>query len=325
MVQETDPYDVLIIGQGAAAFSAGLYAARYQLRSAIFGDKFGGETAIGGLIENYPGYEGIDGFDLMVNMKKQVERYGVEIIDEGVTSISRSGECFEIITEEGDSYLGNSVVLAVGRERRQLGIPNEVEWTGKGISYCSVCDAPLYRGKVAAVVGGGNAAVEGAILLAKYASQVHIIYRGRSLTRPEPITVQRLPDISNLRVVFETNVVELRGSGGLDGIILDRPLDGSTELKVDGLFVEIGADPRTNLPLDLGVELNEQSEVKVDQMMRTSIDGVFAAGDLTDGSGSLKQTITAAAQGALAATSAYDFVSAHPSRCKAHAMGYMLN
>lgn len=314
-------YDVLIIGQGAAGFSAALYAARYQMKALVFGDKFGGETAIGGAIENYPGFPAIDGFDLMLKMREQVEGYGVEIIDEKVDTLTREPGCFEASTEDG-SYRGKSVILAVGRERRKLDLPMEEEWTGKGVSYCSVCDAPLYRGKVAAVVGGGNAAVEGAILLARYAEKVYLIYRGDRFFRPEPIALRMLDDTPNVEVLLKTQVASLQGTDGLEGVTLDRPVNGSHHLTLDGLFVEIGADPRSKLGLDVGTAVNDLGEIIVDKLMRTNVEGVFAAGDLSDASGNLKQTITAAAQGALAATSAYDFVSAHPCRCQCHALGY---
>ena len=308
MAGQGPSFDVIIVGQGAAGFSAGLYAARYQMKSAIFGDVFGGETAIGGAIENYPGFASIDGFDLMMKMREQVEGYGVDIVDEGVDSLACTPDGFEARTAEG-VYHGKAVVLAVGRERRKLGLPFEGEWTGKGVSYCSVCDAPLYGGKVAAVVGGGNAAVEGAVLLARYAEKVYLVYRGGRLYRPEPITLRLLENTSNVEVLLNTRVAALCGQDSLTGVVLDRPVNGSAELELDGLFVEIGADPRTKLASDLGASLNEQGEVAVDRQMRTNVAGVFAAGDLTDASGDLKQTVTAAAQGALAATSAYEFVT----------------
>ena len=316
-------YDVFIVGQGAAGFSAALYAARYQMKAVVFGDKFGGETAIGGAIENYPGFPSIDGFDLMLKMREQVEAYGVEIVDERVDALTCLPGCFQAQTEEG-TYRCKSVILAVGRERRKLGLSMEEEWTGKGVSYCSVCDAPLYRGKIAGVVGGGNAAVEGAILLARYAEKVYLIYRGERLNRPEPIALRMLEDTPNVEVLLSTQVTALKGQDGLDAVSLDRPLNGSHDLALHGLFVEIGADPRNKLGQDAGVALNDQGEIVVDKLMRTSVEGVFAAGDLTDGSGTLKQTITAASQGALAATSAYELVSAQPCRCQCHAMGYPL-
>ena len=155
-------------------------------------------------------------------------------------------------------------------------------------------------------------------------TKVYLIYRGESFVRPEPINIQRLGEMSNVETLFSTRVSELKGQDGLEGVVLNTRHDGAVELALDGLFIEIGADPRTTLAQGLGVELNGQGEVMVDKMMRTNVRGVFAGGDLTDASGSLKQTITAAAQGALAATSAYEFVAAHPKRCACHAVGYSL-
>ena len=323
MTQPSTQYDVIIVGQGAAAFAAGLYAARYQMKAVVIGETFGGETAIGGLIENYPGYTGIDGFELMMNMKQQVEAYGVQIVDERVKTITRENDCFEIRADDA-VYQGASIILAVGRERRKLGLPHEDAWTGKGVSFCATCDAPLYRGKVAAVLGGGDAAVEGAILLGKYATKTYIIYRGESFTRPEPISVKLLEESPNVEQVLKANVVKLLGEDGLTGVVVDQQSNGTRDLALDGLLIEIGADPRVELALQLGVKLTEQGEVAVDKMMHTSVEGIFAAGDLTDASGALKQTITAAAQGAIAATSAYAYASEHPDACELHAIGYGL-
>ena len=323
MNEKDVPYDVVVVGQGAAAYSAALYAARYQLKTVVVGETFGGETATGGLIENYPGYQGIDGFELMVNMKGQVEQYGVRVINQKIETIVQDEHCFEAKSDEG-SYVGGSVILAVGRERRKLGLAHEDEWTGKGVSFCATCDAPLYRGKVAGIVGGGDAAVKGAVLLGKYANDVYIIYRGGSFTRPEPVNLRALEASPNVHPVFETNVVELKGEDGLSGVGLNRAYNNSNELKLDGLFIEIGADPRVELAQALGLLLNEKNEIVADKEMRTNVHGVFVAGDVTDGSGDLKQTITAAAQGAIAATSAYAHVVEHPNVCAAHAVGYRI-
>jgi thioredoxin reductase (NADPH) len=316
MMTTNQPYDVVIAGQGAAGFAAALYAARYQMKAIVLGGTFGGETAIGGAIENYPGYVSIDGFDLMMQFKAQAEKYGVPIVDENVASITRAGHCFTATTTEGQQFQASTVILAVGRERRKLGLEHEDEWTGRGVSFCSTCDAPLHKGNVVAVVGGGDSAVKGATLLSKYARKVYVIYRGSEFRRPEPANLRALNAAKNAQQVFNTNVVELKGTDGLSSIVLDRPVNGSTELAVDGLFIEIGANPRKELAASLGVALNDKDEVIVDKYMRTNVHGVFAAGDLTDASGELKQTITAASQGALAATSAYADVTAHPSACE---------
>ena len=313
-------HDVLIIGQGAAAFSAALYAARYQLKTIVVGEVFGGETATGGMIENYPGYSDIDGFELMMKFRDQVDKYEVPVVDDKVVSLSGEGHCFTATTDSGDQYLTPTVIMAVGRERRKLGLEHEWDWIGKGVSYCSTCDAPLHRGNTVGVVGGGNAAVEGAVLLGRYAEKVYLIYRKERFTRPEPVNLRSLEKAANVEPVLGARVLELKGDGGLSGILLDKEVAGSNELALDGLFIEIGADPRVDLARELGAELNEQNEVLVDKSMRTSVHGLFAAGDVTDASGDLKQTVTAAAQGAIAATSAYADLAEHPNACKWHAV-----
>ena len=310
-MSEPKQIDVLIAGQGAAAFAAGLYSSRYQVNTLIASEQFGGETAIGGTIENYPGQPDIDGFDLMMKFKEQVDNLETPTVYSNLKSVTRNGDVFRAVLDDGTEIDAISVILAVGRERRKLGLPKEQEWTGKGVSYCSTCDAPLYRNKpAAAVVGGGNAAVEGAILLAKYAATVYLIYRRDEFTRPEPILVKILEQTENVKVLYSTEVTELLGSDetGLTGIRLSKPWDGQDELTVDGLFVEAGADPRLEIPNQLGLEINpETGEVHVDRASNTSVKGIYAAGDLTDGT-NLKQTITAASQGAIAALSAYQHV-----------------
>ena len=309
MTTETKNYDVLIAGQGAAAFAAGLYTARYQMKSIIVGETFGGETATGGLIENYPGYPEIDGFDLMMKFREQVASYDVPILDDKVSAVKKDSNDFQIETESGEKYIASSVILGIGRERRKLGLQNEDEWTGKGVSFCSTCDAPLHRENIVAIVGGGNAAIEGAVLLSKYASTVYLIYRRNKFTRPEPVNLKLLNDSKNIIQLLDTNVTSLLGDDGLNEISIDKPYNNSTNLNVDGLFIEIGADPRVEIPIQLGINLNEKNEVIVNNEMETNVAGILAAGDLTDASGDLKQTITAAAQGAIAAKSAYTYVS----------------
>ena len=309
MTTETKNYDVLIAGQGAAAFAAGLYTARYQMKSIIVGETFGGETATGGLIENYPGYSEIDGFDLMMKFREQVASYDVPILDDKVSAVKKDSNDFQIETESGEKYIASSVILGIGRERRKLGLQNEDEWTGKGVSFCSTCDAPLHRENIVAIVGGGNAAIEGSVLLSKYASTVYLIYRRNKFTRPEPVNLKLLNDSKNIIQLLDTNVTSLLGDDGLNEISIDKPYNNSTNLNVDGLFIEIGADPRVEIPIQLGINLNEKNEVIVNNEMETNVAGILAAGDLTDASGDLKQTITAAAQGAIAAKSAYTYVS----------------
>ena len=310
-MSEVKQVDVLIGGQGAAAFAAGLYSSRYQVDTLIAGEQFGGETAIGGTIENYPGQPDIDGFDLMMKFKEQVDKLETPTAYSNLKTISKKGDVFRVVLDDDTEIDAISVILAIGRERRKLSLTKEEEWTGNGVSYCSTCDAPLYRNKAAAaVVGGGNAAVEGAVLLSKYAATVYLVYRRDELTRPEPILLKVLEQTDNVKVLYSTEVVELLGSdeAGLTGVRLSKPWEGKDELTIDGLFVEAGADPRLEIPNQLGLEINpDTGEVHVDRSLKTSVEGIYAAGDLTDGT-DLKQTITAAAQGAVAALSAYQHV-----------------
>ena len=303
--------DVLIAGLGAAAYSAALYCKRYQIDTVIVGEEFGGETAIGGLIENYPGQPDIDGFDLMMKFKEQVDNLNTETFDSNLKSVEKiSDGNFRSTLDSGEIFLSKSVILAMGRERRKLGLDNEEEWMGKGVSYCSTCDAPLYKNKESvAVIGGGNAAVEGAILLSKYAKKVYLVYRGSAFFSPEPILLEILNNSENIIILLETEVTSLLGDEkGLNGIEINKKLDEKKHITLDGIFVEIGADPRLEIPNQLGLKINsETGEVHVDKHQSTSETGIYAAGDLTDGT-DLKQTITAASQGAIAALSAYQNV-----------------
>jgi len=302
--------DLLIAGQGAAGYSAALYSARYQVSTIIAGGEFGGETAIGGMIENYPGIEA-DGFDIMMNMKNQVMNYDIKLIEEDVKSIEKNNSIF-IVNTETSIVESKGIILCVGRERRKLGLPNEEALMGKGVSYCSTCDAPLYKNKIAAIVGGGNAAVEGAVLLSKYAKEVHLIYRGSNFHRPEKILISQLEACSNINIHFNSKVEAiLSDNAGVSGINLTTNTEKS-KITIDGIFIEIGADPRLELPNQLKLKIDSSTnEVDVNKLMETSVEGVFAAGDLTNASGSLKQTVTAAGQGAIAALSAYTFLNTH--------------
>jgi len=313
---DTQKVDILIAGQGASSFSAALYSARYQMNTLIAAEQFGGETAIGGDIENYPGFPSIDGYDLMLKMKEQVDLLEVPIHNSNVKAVEKSGEGFITTLDDGTLVESLSVILAIGRERRKLNLPNEEGLMGKGVSYCSTCDAPLYRNKKVVVVGGGSAAVEGAILLGKYATEVWLVYRKDEFTRPEPILVTQLNQAENVHLVMGTEITELlENDFGLTGAKFSKDFDGSDQVDIDGMFIEIGADPRNQIAKELGVDINaETDEIHVNREMKTNISGLYAAGDLTDGSGNLKQTITAAAQGAIAALSAYE----HASEIKAN-------
>lgn len=300
-------YDLIIVGTGAAGLSAALYAGRYRMKTLVIGDAFGGYTTIAGPIDNYPGAKKIDGFDLMITMKEQALEAGAEIIDGRLTALEKTDDGFEVTTETGEKYSGATVILATGTEHRRLGLPNEHELTSKGVHYCVTCDGPLYGGKEIAVVGGGDSAIKGVNLVAEYAKKIYVIVRGAAL-RAEPIQLENLKKLGDkIEILYETHVSEIVGTDHFEKVILSKPHNGSNELVVDGLFIEVGALPRTELVKSIGVELDEKGYIKPDTMMKTNVPGVFAAGDVMNLFHGFKQDITAACMGAVAATSAYEY------------------
>lgn len=311
-------YDIIIIGSGAAGLSAALYAGRYRTKTLVIAKEFGGETASAGSIENYPGVPAVDGYELMSVMKKQATALGVEFVSDESTDVARQEHCFEVMARK-TTYRTHAIIFATGAERRRIGLQNEKELTGRGVHYCVTCDGPVYGGKTIAMVGGGDASVKGANLAAEYVEKVYLIIRGKEVTA-EPINMEKMKTLGGkIKVVPETEVKEIVGTQKLEKVILSKPYNGSTDLVVDGLFVEIGALPNVELAQKLGVTLDERKHIKVDNMMQTNIDGVFAAGDAVNHFGAFKQDITAAAMGAVAATSAYNDRKVHGELCALHA------
>ncbi len=311
-------YDLIIIGGGAAGYGAAIYGGRYRLKVLVISKEFGGETASAGTIENYPGIPSIGGFELMETMKKQAENLGVEMLEAEGIDIKKQEHCFRVLADTA-IYETHEIIFALGAERRRLGLPNEKELTGRGVHYCVTCDGPLYRDKTIAMVGGGDASVKGAVFAAEYAKKIFLIVRLKEITA-EPINLERMQKLGDkIEVLPETEIKELIGKKKLEKIKISHPFNNSEVLVVDGLFVEIGAVPNVALAKSLGVELDERGYIKVDNMMKTNVDGVFAAGDVTNHFGSFKQDITAAATGAVAATSAYNDHKIHGDICSMHA------
>lgn len=333
----TDPYkfhDVLIIGSGAAAYAAAIYARRYNLSVGIVEKVFGGYTAVAGVIENYPGTPKIDGFELMEKMKTQaVSELGAEIVEGEASLVKNEYHCFQVRTQNAERKTSDddlllqakTLILATGMEHRTLNLPRENEYQAKGVHYCATCDGPVYKGKRVAVVGGGDSAVKSANQLVDMgASHVTLIVREDNVDRAEPINRDRLTErvnAGNATILYETEVTEYLGGPPLQGLKLSKSNAGSDTLDVVAVFIEVGALPRNALAKELGVIVNQRGEVHVDPItMATNVDGVFACGDVTDASGSFKQIVTGAAQGAIAATSAYKDISQHGRACAMHAV-----
>lgn len=302
--------DVTIIGSGVAGLSAALYAARYELKTLVIGEMLGGATSTAWTVENYPGYESIDGYDLVIKMRDQVTKIGTVIANDKVISIERDGSGFSLKTESGQEVAAKAVIFAMGAARRKLGLAKEDEFSlGKGVHYCATCDGPLYKNKTMGIVGSGDAAVKGMILAAQYAEKIHSFVRGDRL-KCEPVNYDRIKryiDSGKIEVHYEEEVVELLGSERLTGVKLKS---GKTET-IDGLFIEIGAIPDVELAVKLGVKLDESGYIAVNNMMETNMDGLYAAGDTTNFFGHFKQIITASAMGSVAATSAFKHVTNH--------------
>lgn len=328
---DTKSFDILIIGSGAAAYAAAIYARRYNLATGIVEKSFGGYTAISGVIENYPGTPKIDGYELMRAMRKQaVDDLGTEVIEGEAAIVKNEYHCFEVRTQNAERRTdvilqAKTLIIATGMEHRTLNLPREAEFTARGVHSCATCDGPLYRGKSVAVVGGGDSAVKSANQLVDMgAARVFLVVREDNVDRAEPINRDRLTaHVASGKAVrcFGTAVAEYLGGPPLTGIRLSKPCDGNETLDVAAVFIEIGSKPRSALAKELGVILNERGEVHVDPVtMATNVDGVFACGDVTDASGAFKQIVTGAAQGAIAATSAYRDISQHGRACTMHAV-----
>ena len=310
-------YDLVIIGSGAAGLSAAIYAARYKMKSLIIEGEFGGETATAGKIDNYPGAPAIDGYDLVKTMRTQAEESGVEVKEGWAKEIAKDEECFEVKTDK-ESYHAKTVVIAIGSKRRHLGLPNEKELTGRGVNYCVTCDGPLYGKKIVAMIGGGDSSVKGVNFLGAYADKIYLLMRGKEVLA-EPVNLDQMKALGDkVEILPETEIKELVGKDKLEKLVLSKEYNGSTDLVVDGIFVEIGFDPDTTFAQQLGIDLDEKNYMKSDNMMRTNVPGIFVAGDATNMFEGFKQDITAAATGSVAATGAYDYYKAHGDACELH-------
>ena len=304
--------DVIIIGAGAAGYTAGIYAKRYGLEPLLIGAIPGGMATNAYKIENWPGVPSISGVDLMDNFQKHASGLGVEIINDQVMALKKKSEInntmFSVSTASGEKYEAPTLILALGTTRRKLGVPGEAKLSGKGVAYCATCDAPFFKGKTVAVVGGSNAATMAAMLLSQYCPQIYVIARGAEL-KGEPVWIDRVLKNDKIKVVYNTNVTAIEGEKTVTAVKLDKPLAGKDKLAVDGVFVEIGAIPESVLAEKLGVELAESKRIKVKSNQATNLPGVYAAGDITDKTGHFEQIVNSAYQGALAAYSVYQYLS----------------
>jgi thioredoxin reductase (NADPH) len=295
-------YDVIIVGGGPAGLSAGIYAARARLRTLLIEkDMIGGNIVYAELVENYPGFpQGISGMDLTQAMHDQAGKFGMETRMTDIKALSLDGEQKSVRTGEGD-FIARSIIIAGGSTRQSIGAPGEKEFTGRGVSYCATCDAAFFADQPVAVIGGGNAAIQEAVHLTRFASEVTLVHR-RAELRATRIEQERAFAQPKIKFAWNSTVVAIEGKDTVDGLrIKNVQTNQESTLKVNGVFVAIGFTPNTAYLQGI-LDLDDAGQIIVNDNMETNLPGVYAAGDIR--SGSLRQVVMACADGASAAMNA---------------------
>lgn len=305
---KSKPYKLIIIGAGPAGLSASIYASRYGVEHIVVGELLGGLISETHLIDNYPGIEDATGFDFSQKLAHHAQKYGAEIMPGKVRKISKTGDDFESELDSGKTIKSQTILLAAGTKRRKLGIKGEEEFSGKGVSYCATCDGFFYKNKIVTVVGGNDSAAGAAVYLAGIAEKVYLIYRKDKL-RAEPYWINLIEKNPKVEVIYNTNILEISGAEKLREIKLDKTYKNAETLGIDGLFIEAGSAPNVDFIADLKLETDEEGRIKINSDSSTSMPGVWAAGDITNGSDKFRQVITACAEGAIAARSVYNYLT----------------
>ncbi|MBC8501254.1 MAG: FAD-dependent oxidoreductase [DPANN group archaeon] len=300
-------YDVIIVGGGAAGMTAGIYTGRKNLKTLIISMDVGGQTSIPSNIENYPGFDGINGYEMMMKFQAQAMKWGAEMITGKVKKIDKKKDrTFKVGVTSGETYDARAIILAFGKTPLSLGIPGEEKFMGKGVSTCVTCDAPLYRDKTVAVVGGGNSALGGTWELSSLAKKIYLIHR-RDEFRGDEVEVERVKKQDNIDIVLSHIPIEVKGDQFVEGLVVeDVNTKKQKTLEVDGVFVEIGFKVDSEFVGHL-VKRNEQKEIITNLNCETSQPGIFACGDVSDVI--FKQTVISAGEGAKAALQCYHYLS----------------
>lgn len=298
-------HDLIIIGGGPAGLTAAIYAARRAIKTLVLAKEFGGQAVYASKVENFPGFDMISGYELMEKMKAQAEQLGAEVKNVETTEIKKENDIFSVRDKDGNVYGGKSLILSFGAVPRKLGLPNEDKFKGNGISYCATCDAPFFKNKNVAVVGGGNAALDAALLLAKFAKQVYLIHR-RGEFKAEEVRVDDAKKLQNVEIILNSEVKEIKGENNITGIKIEKGDKGETrDLEINGIFVEIGHIVESDFVSKM-VALDPRRQIIINDKNETNVAGLFAAGDATVVP--YKQIVIAAGEGAKAALSAYSYI-----------------
>ncbi len=311
-MNKSEEFDLIVIGAGVSGLAAAMYAGRLELKTLCLGKSSNSELPVGGvitttnLVENYPGFEKISGVDLANKIRDHALAYPlVTLKEEPVEFVEKKKDLFYVKSAD-KLYISKAIIFATGTKWRKLEVPGSKEFENKGVAYCALCDAPIFKNKIVGLIGGSDSAAKDALVLAEHAKKVYIIYRGENI-RPEPINLKRIKEKKNIEIINNTNILEIQGSKKMERVILDRPYNGSKELALDGLFVAIGHIAISELAEKLGVLINDKKEIIINhKSSETNIRGAYAAGDVTDKP--FKQAITGVAEGCVAAYSAFEYV-----------------
>lgn len=303
-------YDLMILGGGPAGLAASVYAARKQLKTLLISENIGGQMSMTLGIENYLGYQFIEGPELIDKFQTQVSQFPIDQkIGEKISHLKKINGRFEVATQSGDRYKSRVAILATGKRPRKLNVPGEARFTGKGVSYCAICDGPVFSGQRVAIVGGGNSAFEAALDMTKIAEHVDLV----SLTplTGDAILIDKLSSAKNLTIFTGYQTEKIEGQGFVTGMVIrDLKSEQTKKLKVTGVFIEIGLVPNSE-PVSNLVKLNKWGEVPVNCSGETEMPGLFAAGDVTDVPE--KQIVVAAGEGAKAALQAHRYLQRLPT------------
>ncbi|MGM0482377.1 MAG: NAD(P)/FAD-dependent oxidoreductase [Patescibacteria group bacterium] len=306
MEEEGQKYDLIIIGAGPAGLTGALYAARYKLKVLVIGNMPGGTATEAHRVCNFPTEKEITGTELSQKMHSTATYQGAEVVMDNVDKIEKNEGSFKIKTDSGKIYGSKALMVAVGTKRQKLNIEGEEEFVGRGISYCATCDGMFYRGKTVAVIGGANSATTASLYLADVAEKVYLIYRGGEL-KGDRVWIDNVKNNENITVLYDTEVEKIKGKEKAETLeVLSKKEGSKKDIEIDGVFIEIGSTPSLDLFDDLGVEKDEKGYIKVGPGQKTNIDMLWAAGDITNSSNGFKQIITAAAEGAIAASDISD-------------------
>ena len=303
-------YDTIIIGSGPAGMTAAIFATRREMKTLVIGRELGGQVIWAGEIENYPGFKSILNYDFIERLQDQVISCGAEIKNDEVKKIEKVDEdTFKVITNK-EEFLARTVILTIGLSPRRLAVAGEIELMGKGVSYCANCDGPLYKGKTVAVIGGGNAAFDAAEVLSKIASQVYLLHRNKEFKAFDAL-VSEVSHRENIKMLSDVKIKEISGVNKVEKIVYNN-IDGlEEEIKVDGVFIEIGRIAHTDLVSEF-VDRDEKMQLMVNNRMETKTAGLFAAGDVSNAS-EFKQISVATGQATIAALAAYKYLQSKDS------------